>query len=312
MNKFKAFVIVLVLISFKSFACLNGETKYLKNGEMAYIDFRGLVPHGHNFAISEFPKLIAELDKLYKKTNDIDYLSDKGYVLIIQKKYDEALKLYLNIEKIKPNRYSTASNIGTLYELIGENQKAYDWIKKSIEINPESHNGSEWLHLKILEAKIKNYEGVNGIFLTKHSFGEEAIPKTNLSREELKQFAQSVYFQVNERMSFIKPKDHIISVLLFELGNAVKILGENENAVQIYRKAKEYGFQNELINRRLTYCYQSRADYSKKENQKEIGVTVKENKAEINIIWIILSIITLILIIGLLIFFFKRKSLNSI
>ena len=285
MNKFKAFVIVFILISFKTFACLNGETKYLKNGERAYIDFRGLVPHGHNFTISEFPKLISELEKLYKKTRDIDYLSDKGYVLIIQKKYDEALKLYLNIEKIKPNRYSTASNIGTLYELIGENQKAYDWIKRSIQINPESHSGSEWLHLKILEAKIKNYEGVNGGFLTNNSFGKEAIPKTNLSKKELRKFAQSVYFQVNERMSFIKSEDPIIALLLFELGNLAMIDGNIFDANQIYNQAKEYGYNSDLLTKRISFTngylfadknkkYKTEAVYSTKVNYEKTALLI--------------------------------------
>ena len=95
MNKFKVFVIVFVLISFKAFACLNGETKTLKNGFLIYIDYRGVVPYGHNFDGGVSSKLLLELDNIYKKTNDIDYLSDKGYVLIVLKKYDEALKLYL-------------------------------------------------------------------------------------------------------------------------------------------------------------------------------------------------------------------------
>ncbi|OIV42787.1 tetratricopeptide repeat protein [Flavobacterium johnsoniae] len=125
MNKFKVFVIALVLISFKTFACLNGESKILKNGAYAYQDYDGFVPVGHHFFSGDFPKLIVELDSLYKKTNDLDYLSDKGYLLIVLGKYQEALNLYLNIEKREPNRYSTASNMGTLYELMGENQKAY-------------------------------------------------------------------------------------------------------------------------------------------------------------------------------------------
>ncbi|GGF00016.1 tetratricopeptide repeat protein [Flavobacterium limi] len=308
MNKFKVFLIVLVLISFKSFACLNGETKYLKNGERVYIDFRGLVPHGHNFTISDFPKLITELDRLYKKTKDIDYLSDKGYVLIVQKKYEEALKLYLYIEKIEPNRYSTASNIGTLYELTGENQKAYNWIKKSIEINPESHHGSEWLHLKILEAKIKDIKNVSGDFLTNNSFGKEAIPKTNLSNKQLKQFAQSLYFQVNERMSFIKPEDHIISVLLFELGNAVKIIGENQNAIQIYKKAKEYGFKDKIIDKRLNSHNEIRAGYGKIENQKK-SESINNNKKLI--FGFIISIIGGVVFIGLILFYAKSKNLKN-
>jgi tetratricopeptide (TPR) repeat protein len=322
MNKFRAFVIVLVLISFKGFACLNGETKTLKNGVMIYVDFQGLVPHGHHFYIENFPKLISELDSLYKKTNNVNYLSDKGYVLIVQKKYQEALKLYLDIEKIKPNRYSTASNLGTLYELIGENQKAYEWIKRSIQINSESHSGSEWLHLNILEAKIKKIDDVHlGEFLINNSFGKDVIPKIDLPKETLNELAKSIYYQVNERMSFIKPKDKIISTLLFELGNAVKIIDENENAIRIYNLSKEYGFQEELVNQRLIYCYQSKNKYVEKENQKlyESITKLKKSKQGIDIDYVdqienglvVLSIVAAILLIVSIILYFKWKSLRD-
>lgn len=275
MNKLKFFVVVLVLITFKTFACLNGETKELKNGVLVYRDYRGLVPHGHIFRINNFPKIISQLDSLYKKTNDIDYLSDKGYLLIIQKKYDEALKLYLNIEKIKPNRYSTASNIGTLYELMGDNEKAYNWIKKSIQLNPESHNGSEWIHLKILEAKIKNLENISSRFLLNTDFGTTGTPETKLSKEEVEKLAKSVYFQVNERMSFIEPKDKIISILLFELGNLVQLKGEYENALQIYRTARLYGYDGDLIVARMINSAQGKAEYYR-EKTIEFGTKLKK------------------------------------
>lgn len=284
MNKLKFFVVVLVLITFKTFACLNGETKELKNGVLVYRDYRGLVPHGHIFRINNFPKIISQLDSLYKKTNDIDYLSDKGYLLIIQKKYDEALKLYLNIEKIKPNRYSTASNIGTLYELMGDNEKAYNWIKKSIQLNPESHNGSEWIHLKILEAKIKNLENISSRFLLNTDFGTTGTPETKLSKEEVEKLAKSVYFQVNERMSFIEPKDKIISILLFELGNLVQLKGEYENALQIYRTARLYGYDGDLIVARMINSAQGKAEYYR-EKTIEFGTklkTLKETKKRID------------------------------
>jgi tetratricopeptide (TPR) repeat protein len=322
MNKFRAFLVVMFFVSFNSFACLNGETKILKNGAYVYIDYRGLVPHGHHFLSREFPQIIKQLDSLYRKTNDIDYLSDKGYILIVQKKYDEALELYLNIEKIKPNRYSTASNIGTLYELIGENQKAYEWIKKSIQINPESHNGSEWLHLNILQAKIKKIDDAHlGEFLINNSFGKDVIPKIDLPKETLKELAKSIYYQANERMSFIKPKDKIISALLFELGNAVKIIGENENAIRIYNLAKEYGFQDELVNQRIIYCYQSKNKYVEKENQKlyENITKVKRSKQGVDVdyvgqiesVLVILSIVAALLLIVSIILYLKWKNLRD-
>lgn len=260
MNKFRIFV-VLVLISFKSFACLNGDTKVLKNDVEVYFDEHKLVPIGHRFVVENFPKLIEDLDALYKKTNDIDYLSDKGYVLIIDRKYKEALKLYLEIEKIKPNRYSTASNLGTLYELMGKNQKAYEWIKKSIAINPESHKGSEWLHLKILEAKINHLKDVSGAFLIATTFGSEIVPKSALSKKELEKLETALYYQLNERITFIKPKDHIISVLLFELGNIALIKKDYLSASEIYDLSKKYGLQNELINNRIILCYKDWMSY---------------------------------------------------
>ncbi|MGO4773460.1 tetratricopeptide repeat protein [Flavobacterium sp. W22_SRS_FK3] len=252
MNKFKAFVVVIVLISFsKTFACLNWELKTLKNNFEIYRDrTHQYIPYGHQFKIKDFPSLILDLENGYKKTKDIDYLSDKGYVLIIQEKYDEALKLYLEIEKIKPNRYSTASNLGTLYELMGENEKAYEWIKKSIKINPESHEGSEWLHLKILEVKILKSQNPSGAFFINTNFGSEIVPKTKLSNKELQKLRDALYFQLNERISFIIPKDKIIAVLLFELGNVTTVMSEYnyKDASKIYLLSKQYGFEGELLN----------------------------------------------------------------
>jgi tetratricopeptide (TPR) repeat protein len=321
MNKLKVFVIVLVLISFKTFACLNGETKNLKNGYLIYIDHRGIVPYGHIFGAGVSSRLLFELDSIYKKTNDIDYLSDKGYVLIVLKKYDEALKLYLNIEKIKPNRYSTASNLGTLYELIGENQKAYDWIKKSVQINPESHNSSEWLHLKILEAKIKNLKDISGKFLINTDFGLDEVPKTRLSKAELEKLRDALYYQLNERITFIKSKDNIISVLLFELANTVKIIDDNQSAIKIYELSKKYGLEDALINNRLIYCHKFENNLLTKRNYTLYDAVLNLRKSkngvdldyvsQIEIALITVSIIGTVLLIGLLILYFKWKKLKD-
>lgn len=321
MNRFKVFVIVLILISIKSFACLNGESKILKNGAYAYQDYDGINPKGHYFFTGDFPRLIIELDSLYKKTRDLDYLSDKGYLLIVLRKYEEALKLYLTIEKIKPNRYSTASNLGTLYELMGENQKAYNWIKKSIAINPKSHEGSEWLHLKILEAKIKNINTVSGQFLINTNFGTSRQPKTKLSKKEIDELAQSIYFQVNERMSFIEPKDKIISILLFELGNLAELLGEHNSALDTYRTAREYGYDGDLIVERMITSTQGEIDYYR-ERAVSYGSqlrALRESKKDINSDYIykietsliILSGIIVILLMALVVFFLKWKKLKK-
>ncbi|WP_316635181.1 tetratricopeptide repeat protein [uncultured Flavobacterium sp.] len=318
MNKFKALIIVLFLISFKIFACLNGDTKVLKNGVEIYYDEHELIPIGHKFNVQNFPELIQELETQYKKTNDIDYLSDKGYVLIISGKYQEALKLYLEIEKLKPNRYSTASNLGTLYELMGENEKAYEWIKKSIQLNPESHKGSEWLHLKILEAKIKDLKEVSGEFLINTTFGLEIVPKTKLSKKELEDLEKALYYQLNERITFIKPKDQIISVLLFELGNIAILNKDYLSASEIYELSKKYGFQDELINKRTILCYESWVRYySSKAEELEIkkGGSFRLEGYQIDAVvisLIVVSVLFLGLLIYVIILFKKNRKLKKI
>ncbi|MBF0694175.1 MAG: tetratricopeptide repeat protein [Flavobacterium sp.] len=242
-------IIICLNLSF-AFACLNGETKILKNGSIIYEDYEGVIPHGHQFYQKNFPNLIRELDSLYIATNDVAYLSDKGYILTITKKYQEAIKIYLQIEKIAPNRYSTASNLGTIYELIGQNEEAFKWIEKSIKINPDSHEGSEWLHLNILKAKIEG-KPIQGDLLIGLSFGKALSPTTIKTWEDLEKMQKAIFFQLNERISFIKPKDEIIAELLFELANIQMVLKDFYSAIELYKKALSYGLQNELANYRI-------------------------------------------------------------
>jgi tetratricopeptide (TPR) repeat protein len=251
----------LFLCSISAQACLNGETKELKNGRVIYTDHSDEsfpIPEGYHFTSENLTPLAQNLQSLYNKTKDIEYLSDKGYVLIVQGKYQEAINLYLEIEKIKPNRYSTASNIGTAYELIGNNQKALEWIKKSIKINPNAHDGSEWIHVKILEAKIKGETYITSSFLLNTDFGVEEEPSTKLSQEALEKLQKELYFQLNERASFIKNKDKIMALLMFELGNIVYATNKSDYlTLELYKKSQEYGFSNSLLNKRSTFMKNS-------------------------------------------------------
>jgi tetratricopeptide (TPR) repeat protein len=243
---------ILTLLFFgKTLACLNGDSKVLKDGTFLYEDREGSVPYGHDFYKDDFESGIKQLDSLYIATKDIDYLSDKGLLLILLKKYDEAIKLYLEIEKIKPNRYSTASNIGTAYELIGQNENALKWIKKSVELDPESHNNSEWIHVKILEAKIKGEQFYTTNFLLNTDFGSDILPNSQMTKQQLQDLSNALYYQLNERVSFVKPKEKIVAQLLFDIGNIAFLLGNYYDASADYEQAKLYGYAGQLIEQRI-------------------------------------------------------------
>ena len=280
---------------------MNGETKVLKDGTFLYEDFEGNVPHGHFFYKDELEAGAKRLDSLYQLTKDLDYLSDKGLIFILLQKYDEAIKIFLEIEKIQPNRYSTASNLGTAYELIGQNENALKWISKSVEIDPKSHKNSEWIHVKILEAKIKGEQFYTTKFLLDSDFGNDTIPISDISNENLQMLSDALYFQLNERISFVKPKDKIVAQLLYDLGNIAFLLGNYYDAREDYIMAKEYGYSSHIIEIRAKKIEQK---IEKSQSSKKSIAKKSVHKKEV---YILASVILVILVI----IFIRRKKLKS-
>lgn len=296
------FTIILFISSLAyGFACLNSDTKKLKNNLELFSDLQNGVPNGHYLrSFYEIESVLQELDSLYKETKDIDYLSDKGLLFIFNKQFDKAIKLYLFIEKIKPNRYSTASNIGTAYELIGDNINALKWIKKSIQINSKSHFSSEWIHERILEAKVNGDSFINSKFLINIDFKNGIIPTTNLSKKELNQLHAALFFQLNERITFVKPKEKIVAKLLFELGNIDFILENISPAYQNYALAKKYGFTDIIIDNRMKKLIN-------KATPKIYTEKVGESKRSGLTYYLIDGVSILILVLG---YFFRKKLLK--
>lgn len=329
MKKIFLFIISVYFYN-TSLACLNGESKILKEGTFLYEDYKGNIPRGHVFINQDgYKKAIIKLDSFYYATKDLDYLSDKGLLLIILKQYDKAIKLYLEIEKIEPNRYSTASNIGTVYELIGQNENALKWINKAIKIDPSSHNNSEWIHANILQAKLQGDSLINSTFLINTSFTREYkdigfIPETNLSESELKILADALYYQLNERVSFIKYKDKIISKLMFYLGDISFLQKKYFDAMVIYSFARDYADEkfHKQIDDRIQYVASNISYELQSFNLNKNTISNTEgNHAKLEKIYtqelkikttIIYILITVIILLVLTLIYFKRKNRSKI
>ncbi|MBS7333273.1 MAG: tetratricopeptide repeat protein [Weeksellaceae bacterium] len=233
-----------------SFACINGPDKVLSTGTTLYIDHEGHVPYGHEFWLNDPQTELRKLDSLYQVKPSPDYLTEKGIVYIIAKDYQKAIDLYLKIEKENPNQYSTASNLGTAYELIGDNKNALKWIERALELNPNSHEKSEWIHVNILKYKLGQLD-LTTKNLINTDFGTEDFPKTNLSKQDLEQLLTQMYFQLNERRSFVAPKDEIVAQLLFDYGNGLLLNDKKAEAKEVYQHAIKYGFESPLIHKRI-------------------------------------------------------------
>jgi len=163
--------------------------------------------------------------ELYSKTHALKDYNDFGALLVYSGQYTRAQKIFQEIEAKKPGLYATAANQGTVDELLGNNKEAYHWIKRGLEINPDSHHGSEWIHLKILEAKV-HAKGNPDYYRTHNilglDFGQDKIPVKKTKRD-LHQTKKQLYYQLEERLTFIKPKNPIVAQLLFDAGNITAI-----------------------------------------------------------------------------------------
>ena len=255
MRTYIFFVLVLLCSYGNSFAFVNGEKIHLINRTSLSADMKdNVIPKGNVFLFQGNTHILGELDSLWKATNNIEYLSDYGLVLMYQQKYEAAKNVFLTIEKDKPNSSSTAAHLSNVYELMGDKSDALLWIQKAMHINPIMNDSSQWLHVKILEAKIYGNRCINSDFLLGVNFGRDSLPKTSLSHEKLMQLRKSVFLQLNEQLTFIQPKDNIVAQLLFDLANLSLLTSAQIYAVNdLYSMAKSYGFEGPLFEKRSAY-----------------------------------------------------------
>lgn len=169
----------------------------------------------------------ARRDRLRKELaagGDYKVKNDLATVLAHTGEAAEAVTLLEQIETEKPGLYVTAANLGTAYELSGNDEKALEWIRKGIELNPGAHEGTEWLHVKILEAKLAlkndpNWLDSHSIIDPEKEVGEKGLSAAGNRGEKLssRQIENAVIYQLHERLQFVKPPDAVVGALLLDL-----------------------------------------------------------------------------------------------
>ena len=116
--------IIFCLLIHTTFACIN-EYKTLLDGSI----YESGEPSSGKIGVnsiknSELGEKAEALLKAYQRSDSIEYLSDYGAALVYMGQYEEGQKIYQQIEAENPGLYTTASNLGTIYELLGDPEKA--------------------------------------------------------------------------------------------------------------------------------------------------------------------------------------------
>jgi len=237
----------------QTLACIND---YVPNHK-AIVASRNVV--GDLTKVDLFEQWSARRDRLRKETEaggDYKVRNDLASALMHTGAPKAAIQILEEIERTNPALYRTASNLGTAYELSGDPNKALGWIRKGIERNPESHETSEWLHVRVLEKKISGMKvssWENDTSLLGLNFGNSATPMppttfpTGNSGEPLtlEQVEAGLKYQLHERLQFVKPPDEIVASLLFDLGNIIALKPDGIGMAQgTYELASKYAESN--------------------------------------------------------------------
>ncbi len=244
----------LVLASVTVFACLNpiGESYILEAVPVEGTPqefFKAFTTHKDHAYWEDVQNQIEDRRKNHPDTYDRNNLA---VALAHLGKNKEAIVILKELEKKRPGSYSAAANLGTAYELNGENENALHWIKEGVARNSDGHNGSEWLHVKILEAKLRLKEQRNWLATNTvlgadvASFGNSTETKTSVvdhlsQPKTLKEIESALVYQLHERLEFIKPPEPVVADLLTDLSTVFSITRTPEHSQVIYELAKSYG-----------------------------------------------------------------------
>lgn len=258
----EAFVIILIVISSLApgaLACINpidwdSVGKAIEIENVAPSEFLGnLLSHASQ---RDWEGTLEELKRQQKIRSTTENRQNIAVSMLHLGQIDDAIQILKQLEKEKPGLYHTAANLGTAYELGGENQKALDWIKEGIKRNKNAHNGTEWLHVKILEAKLAlekdpdwlKKNSVLGVDFSVENVSPQQIAAVDHlgQRRDLSQIEIALVYQLHERLEFIKPQEPVVADLLYDLARVFALTRTAEHAAAVRDLALTYGSDREL------------------------------------------------------------------
>lgn len=187
----------------------------------------------------EATKFLAKYELTKIKNYDADTQSDIAVNLSYLGRYTEALDILIRLQKEHPDNYNYAANLGTTYELLGKNELALQFIKKGIELNPDSHEGSEWVHVKILEAKLKMAGNPDWIY--KNRVLGTGVNFDSKESASLNDKAWHVEYQLQERIPFTPFPDALLANVFDELGD----LYATQQSVELAYVAYDFALRND-------------------------------------------------------------------
>jgi tetratricopeptide (TPR) repeat protein len=203
---------------------------------------------------------------------------EKSDALVRAGKYADAIAWLETVDQKVPGDALVAAALGSACELHGEFARALDWVREGIKRDASQHRGSEWLHARMLEARIavaKDPGWLDKNRVLGLDFGKADVPVAPeilpIEQGRIKgaeQLLEQIDYQLAARTSVVKPPDPVIGDLYAAAGDlaiagAVSPLDDRKSKLKperFYEDALAYGAPHaELIRKRLE---KYRADFA--------------------------------------------------
>lgn len=245
-------LIALLACSLPTKACLNYYYTVDRYGHMHAQGEESDVMIGFNtnFNLRLLQKNMEEQQTALQNEPSYKTLSDYAVMLMKAGRNDAALTILQSLYTAHPNEYQLAANLGTSYELAGETDSALKYIKRGMELNPDAHEGSEWVHVKVLEAKLRLR--TDSAYLSTHTV-LDLTPQQEMDT----MVAQQLEIQLRERFPFCPGPDPIMACLMEDFADVTMNTNSIEDAKAYYNIAKYYfGDTSEAMNTKIAVIQQ--------------------------------------------------------
>ncbi len=210
--------------------------------------------------------------KAIAKNIDYKILSDFAWQLAKKRDYKLAQNLLLHLDAKHPNEYNIMANLGTVYELQGKNNESLYYIAKAVLKSPQSHYGSEWLHINILKKKMELIIPINSYndFFEMNNYAKfsysNQLYKASFKPEEMGKYHRDTLmvhlaYQLHERMYFIEKNDEIMAEMLFMFMQCMIHRGDDYYAAEIGKLVLLYDSTNasKKVFDAMGYCIKKRS-----------------------------------------------------
>lgn len=167
-------------------------------------------------------EITAEAEAAHRKSPTLENANDLAVAWLLTGRAPEGIQLLRDLDQRYPGNAIVAANLGTALELAGEDEEALQWIRESVRRDPQEHQGSEWVHVRILEAKLAMKKDPN--WLRKNSVvgwrEGQRFPLDERSRPRAPvDIIGAIQYQLNERTQFVSAPDAIVGDLNLTVGD---------------------------------------------------------------------------------------------